>query len=79
MAAIWRETGPRWALFASLWTTGLGYGAAVVAYQTGTFARHPASSTAWIAGIFLAFAALVITMRIAGERREQAPMAVAAE
>jgi ferrous iron transport protein B len=78
IAAVWRETGPRWTLFAAVWTTGLGYGAAVVAYQIGTFGRDPTSSTAWISGILLAFLASIITMRIAGAR-DEAPMAVAAE
>ncbi len=78
MAAIWRETGPRWATFASLWTTGLGYGAAVVAYQIGTFDRNPMSSTAWIAGVLLVFAVAIIAMRIAGER-DAGSVAVAAE
>ncbi len=77
-AAIWRETGPRWAVFASLWTTGLGYGAAVVAYQIGTFGRNPTGSIAWIAGVLLVFAGAIIAMRIAGERNK-APVAVAAE
>lgn len=78
MAAIWRETGPRWAVFASLWTTGLGYGAAVVAYQIGTFGRNPSHSTAWIAGIALLFAASLLAMRMAGER-SRTPMTAAAE
>ncbi len=46
IAAIYRETGPRWAVFASLWTTGLGYGAAVLAYQAGTFDRDPSRASA---------------------------------
>jgi ferrous iron transport protein B len=41
MGAIMRETGWRWGGFAAFWTTGLGYGAAVLAYQIGTFAEHP--------------------------------------
>lgn len=79
IAAIWRETGPRWALFASLWTTGLGFGAAVAAYQIGTFGRDPLNSTAWIAGILLVFAAAVTAMRIAGERTAAPAAAAAAE
>jgi ferrous iron transport protein B len=78
IAAIWRETGPRWAVFASLWTTGLGYGAAVVAYQIGTFGRNPSHSTAWIAGIALLFAAALFAMRMAGER-SRTVMTAAAE
>ena len=73
IAAICRETGPRWAVFASLWTTGLGYGAAVVAYQAGTFDRDPIAATAWIAGILLLFAVTVLAFRVAGEGSDRAP------
>ena len=67
VAAIYRETGPRWAVFASLWTTGLGYGAAVVVYQAGTFDRDPVHASAWIGGILLLFALTLVAFRMAGE------------
>jgi ferrous iron transport protein B len=81
VAAIYRETGPRWAVFASLWTTGLGYGAAVVVYQAGTFDRDPVHATAWIAGILLLFAMTLLAFRVAGEREaaQQQPLMAAAE
>ena len=72
IAAIYRETGPRWAIFASLWTTGLGYGAAVVAYQAGTFGRDPATAAAWIAGILRAVRGALLALRMAGEARPAA-------
>ena len=68
IAAIYRETGPGWAVFASLWTTGLGYGAAVVAFQAGTFDRDPMRAAAWIGAILLVFAATLLAFRMAGER-----------
>src|SRR5512147_476052 len=68
IAAIYRETGLGWAVFASLWTTGLGYGAAVVAFQAGTFGRDPVRATAWICAILLLFAATLLAFRVAGER-----------
>jgi ferrous iron transport protein B len=68
IAAIYRETGPRWAVFASLWTTGLGYGAAVVAYQVGTFGRDPLRASAWIGAVVLLFALTLLAFRRAGER-----------
>jgi ferrous iron transport protein B len=68
IAAIHRETGTGWAVFASLWTTGLGYGAAVVAYQAGTFGRDPLHAAAWIGGIVVMFVALLAALRMAGER-----------
>jgi ferrous iron transport protein B len=79
MAAIWRETGAGWAVFASLWTTGLGYGAAVIAFQAGTFNRDPASAAAWIGGVLAVFAIAIAVMRQAGERGEPRPAAAAAE
>jgi ferrous iron transport protein B len=67
IAAIYRETGPGWAVFASLWTTGLGYGASVIAYQAGTFGRDPMHAAAWIGGILLLFVAALAAFRVAGE------------
>jgi ferrous iron transport protein B len=55
-------------VFASLWTTGLGYGAAVLAYQAGTFGRDPLRASAWIGAILLLFAATMLVFRMAGER-----------
>lgn len=53
IAAIWREVGTRWTIFASLWTTGLGYGAAVCVYQIGTINKHPGYSVFSIAIVVL--------------------------
>jgi ferrous iron transport protein B len=78
VAAIYRETGPRWAVFASLWTTGLGYGAAVVVYQAGTFDRDPSHAAAWIGGILLLFAFTLLAFRVAGEREAAQRPATAA-
>jgi ferrous iron transport protein B len=77
-AAIWRETGTGWAVFASLWTTGLGYGAAVVAYQAGTFARDPGSSATWIGGVLAVFALFLAGFRLYGERDQVQPATAAA-
>jgi ferrous iron transport protein B len=79
IAAVYRETGPGWAVFASLWTTGLGYAAAVLVYQAGTFGRHPASSVLWIVSIALLLATVLTALRMAGERDRAHPAALAAE
>lgn len=68
IAAIQRETGWGWTIFASLWTTGLGYGAAVLVYQIGRFSQQPAVATAWITGVLVAFAACLFAFRVAGGR-----------
>lgn len=78
IAAIYRETGPAWTVFSALWTTGLGYGAAVLTFQIGTFNRDPASSIAWITGILAAFATAVFFLRMSGQQ-DAAPAAAPAE
>ena len=79
MGAIYREVGGRWTLFASGWTMGLAYGAAVVAYQVGQFAKTPLVSGAWIAGVFAAFAVVIAMMRQRGGGRMEEPVSLAAE
>ncbi|GHF06326.1 ferrous iron transport protein B [Aliiroseovarius zhejiangensis] len=77
LGAIWRETGWQWALFASTWTMGLAYGAAVMFYQIARFDRHPDSSTIWIVSILAALAAVFLFLRWLGNR--PTPFAVGAE
>ena len=64
IAAIHRETGTGWTLFAAAWTTGLGYLIATVYYQSAIFPRDPASSAAWIGLMLALFAATVLGMRL---------------
>jgi ferrous iron transport protein B len=78
MAAIQREAGTSWAIFASAWTTGLGYGAAVVAYQAGTFSRHPDQSAAWIIGVLATAGLVIAVLRWLGTRHPQSPLVGAA-
>ena len=68
LGAINREVGPRWAMFAALWTTGLAYFAAVSTYQAATFMRHPVSSSAWIGGLALGMVVVVAAMRHMGHK-----------
>jgi ferrous iron transport protein B len=63
IAAIYRETSAGWAIFATVWTTGLGYLAATIFYQAAIFARAPALSAAWIGGMLAILSAVVIGMR----------------
>ncbi|MCL2900089.1 Fe(2+) transporter permease subunit FeoB [Brenneria tiliae] len=63
VAAIWREVGTAWTLFCVVWTIELGYGAAVLVYQIGRFAQHPAYSTLAIAGVLLALLITVLCLR----------------
>jgi len=69
-AAIYRETGVRWAVFVAAWTTGIGYMTAVIFYQSATFMRHPTQSIAWISGLLIVFACVLVLLRIAGNKRK---------
>ncbi len=73
MGAIVRETGWGWGGFAAAWTTGLGYGAAVLAYQIGTFAEHPRASSIAIGCVLAAFAAAALILRRLGTPPDAAP------
>ncbi|WP_310621172.1 ferrous iron transport protein B [Flexibacterium corallicola] len=63
LAAIWREVGRNWALFAAFWTTVLAYSCSVMAYQLGTFTRHPQTSVLWIAAALGLLASIILIMR----------------
>ncbi|MBO8087655.1 MAG: Fe(2+) transporter permease subunit FeoB [Marichromatium sp.] len=63
IGAIARETSGGWALFAALWTTGLGYVSATIFYQAAIFARDPVSSSIWIGIMTAFFLATVLGMR----------------
>ena len=79
IAAIWRETNTGWTLFAALWSTGLAYGASVLAYQIGTFGRHPEASAAWVAVVIGVFCLVVLGMRAYARKGRLAPVPAAAE
>ncbi|MBU2825903.1 hypothetical protein HF283_17675, partial [Acidithiobacillus ferrooxidans] len=53
-----------------LYGTGLAWSASTVIYQSGTFAKHPGYSAAWIAGVLAAFALLVVGLRLYGQRSD---------
>lgn len=76
IAAVYQESGARWAVFVGLWTTGLGYGLATVYYQAAIFARNPASSTAWIVGVLAALVTTILVLR--WQSRGLSPAAVPA-
>ncbi len=80
MGAVYREAGARWTMFISLWSTGVGYGAAVLFYQLATFVVHPVQSLVWV-GIVSGFLVLsLVAMRKMGHQEEllREPVAEAA-
>ncbi|MBU1175256.1 MAG: Fe(2+) transporter permease subunit FeoB [Alphaproteobacteria bacterium] len=68
MGALKREVGWGWMGFSVAYGVGLGWGAATLIYQTGTFAAHPQSSALWIAGVLGAFGLLIVGLRLIGDR-----------
>ena len=45
VAAIYREVGTKWTIFACAWTLALGYSAATIFYRVANFAAAPIYST----------------------------------
>ncbi|MFP4098252.1 MAG: Fe(2+) transporter permease subunit FeoB [Alphaproteobacteria bacterium] len=66
IATIYRETSALWTIFVALWSTGLGYGSAVLTFQTATFFNHPASSLVWIISILGSFVFCVFILHLIG-------------
>jgi ferrous iron transport protein B len=74
IAAIKREAGRPWAMFVAAWTTTVAYITASSFYQIARWAEHPASSFAWLAGMWLAFALLIVGLRQWGQRSKSEPV-----
>lgn len=66
LGAINRELGPRWTLFAAVWTMGVAYAVSVGFYQAATLAAHPVASATWIGGLLAALAASLAGLHVAG-------------
>lgn len=77
IAAVYQESGARWTLFVGAWTTGMAYGLATLAYQSATYANHPAASLAWIVGIISTFAFVLLGLRRYGQRETRWMMTLA--
>lgn len=76
IAAVYRETSAGWTLFVAGWTTGMAYMAATTFYQAATFARHPVSSLAWLAGMASVFMVILVILRRWGEKEVLDPLLV---
>lgn len=68
IAAVYRESGSRWALFVTGWTTTLAYGVATLFYQTGQLLANPVQAGGWIALVIGVFALALWTMKRQGHR-----------
>ncbi len=67
--AMYREVGARWASLGVAWSTGLGYGAAILFYQLATFTRHPLESVLWAIIVVGSFMAAVYAFYLAGGKQ----------
>jgi ferrous iron transport protein B len=68
VAAIVRETGPAWATFVAVWTTGIAFITATAFYQAATFSRDPTSASLWLGGMLAVLVAVFIGLRIWARR-----------
>ena len=67
MGAIYREVGSGWAIFSALWTTAVGYSAATIVYQAGSFNIHPVYSAVCIAICTAIIVAIVAGLKLAAK------------
>ncbi|WP_029009797.1 Fe(2+) transporter permease subunit FeoB [Azospirillum halopraeferens] len=79
LGAMYDEVGWRWAMFSAVWTTGLGYTAAVIFYQASRLSVDPASAILRIAVALAVVATAGLTMWLIGNRRTAAAPPVPAE
>ena len=77
-AAIFREAGPRWALFVVGWTTGFAYGAATIFYQLAIFSRQPLIAASWIGTMLLLGFGVFLVLRRAASRAQPGARTVTA-
>ncbi len=68
MAAIGREIGNKWMVFAVSYLTLLAWVIATIYFQFATFALHPNSSVLWIGVCFAILFVLYLGLRAAGKR-----------
>ncbi|MEN8168307.1 MAG: ferrous iron transport protein B, partial [Pseudomonadota bacterium] len=71
IGAIKRETGAAWAGFVAAWTTGVAFLTASLFYQIATYSRHPDSSMAWIVGLLVGLALVIVSLRAWSARGQQ--------
>jgi len=77
--AIRQEAGGGWTAFTAVWTTTLGYVAAVAFYQTATFSRDPVTAGSWLAGCAFLLGGGIALMAMVGRRQVRRLSLAAAE
>ncbi len=70
LAAIYREIGLRWMLFAVTYLTVLAWVISTAYYQLATFSVNPSASAGWLAFCAVICAIFYISLRFAGNKSE---------
>lgn len=65
-AAIYKETGAKWAVFVAIWTSFVAYATASLFYQSLTFSQHPVHSLLLISVFIGIFIAVIFGLRALG-------------
>lgn len=63
VAAIYREVGTAWTVFAGSWCTVLGYAAATIYYRVATFATNPSTNSLYIGVAIAMLLAMMVWLR----------------
>ncbi|MDF2866921.1 MAG: feoB [Gammaproteobacteria bacterium] len=74
VAVTARELSRGWAIFATIWSTLLAYGAAVLFYQLATFSQHPVSSLGWVLAIVGCIGLGIMGLRYYGQQTLDNPV-----
>jgi ferrous iron transport protein B len=70
IAAVYRETNLKWAIFSVLYLTILAWIISTLFYQASMFAIQPAISTMWIFGLVIISIATYLVMKIKSKNIE---------
>ncbi|MDM7456256.1 MAG: Fe(2+) transporter permease subunit FeoB [Tepidimonas sp.] len=68
LAAVYQESGARWAVFVGIWTLGLAYGLSTLFYQMATWDKHPLESAIWIGIVGAALSVAILVLRHHGQK-----------
>ena len=72
LAAIKRETGTRWAVFAAFWSLFLAYSMATIFYQVATLNQHPTQTAGWLIAFACGFFIIWFYLHQLGKRNTMA-------
>ncbi len=68
IAAIYRETNLKWALFVAIWTTGIAYTCATLFYQVAHYFENPSLAIFWGMSLLMSFMLAIFCLYFIGRR-----------